>query len=191
MATNQHANLIGILAKPAYDADRIQKDASIFSTPTTPDVKAFIEYVKNNPAISYYSYYKAYDLLENISMNISKSYSAIPPEFYILQSKEKIQKWLNELNNIYGKDNETRARNIRNQLITSIYSELTECLQKQISTTPPQLVATQQYDFDKKFMDIPTIFNPFIAGFDPVKINLIVSINPDLKIDAKPLKNIT
>ena len=183
--TSPYTILIGILTtKPAYDVDRMREDATIFSTPTTPDVKAFIEFIKNDSTISYYSYYKAYELLENISMNISKSYS-IPSEFYILQSKEKIQKWLNELNNIYGKDNETRARNIRNQLITSIYNELTECLQKQIPTTP---VATQQYEFDKKFMDIPDIFNPFIAGFDPVKLNLIVNANAGFKIRCVDVK---
>ena len=190
MATNlyiaPYTDLIGILAKPAYDVDRIREDANIFSTPIKPEVKAFIEYIKYNPTISYYSYYKAYELFENISMNISKSIPTIPPEFFILQSEVKIKKWLNELNNIYGKDNEIRARNFRTQIINSIYSELTECLQKQISTTPPQLVATQQYDFNKKFMNIPDIFNPFIVGFDPVKINLIT--NSDFKTKCEVVK---
>lgn len=176
-----YAKLIDILKRPAYDSEKDTVDKYIFNTPIHKNVSEFITYIQKNPqaSINYFSYMESYNLLENIS-NI-KLNSTINDDFSILQSKDNIMKWLSELNNIYGKEKETVARNIRNKLIISINNELTECLEKQLVKNTDANAKQQQYNFNKKFMEIPTIFNPFIAGFDSTNLDLIINANSDFK----------
>lgn len=163
LVPNNYANVIASLDKPPYDANKWKTDVCVFGNSTIP--AAFkthllpLKYSNINVG-NYLTLLDLYKYFDNISTNISR---INPQESLIVsQSRETIIKWLGELNNIYGSD-ESNAIRIQEQIFTSIYNELTRCL---METT----INPTRYDFNKKFMDIPEVFDPFIANFDSIKL---------------------